>query len=179
MKKHVSGEPFTRIGINILGPDNVTAEGIKYILVISDYFTKWVQVYPIKDMEAKTVAEILLKEFISRMGLPVIIHSNQGRNFKSKLFQQMCGLFGIKKTRTTAFQPSSNGLVERFNRTLNEMLCTTAHENPLTWDRRVHLLSMVYRSTQHKSTGFSPNFIMFGKKLYMIMEVMMECQEPG
>ena len=59
-----------------------------------------------------TVVEILVKEFISRIGVPMIIHSDQGRKFELKLFQQMCGLFGIKKTRTTTFRPSSNGLVE-------------------------------------------------------------------
>ena len=77
LKKHVTGEPFARIGINILGPYNVTADGNKYILVVLDYFTKWVEVYPLRDVEAKTVAEILVKEFISRMGVPMIIHSHQ------------------------------------------------------------------------------------------------------
>ena len=102
MKKHVTGEPFARICINISGPYNVTAEGKKYILVVLNYFTKWVEVYPIRNMEAKTMAELFLKEFVSRMGVPIIIHFDQGRKF-AKLFQQMCGLFGIEKTKTTAF----------------------------------------------------------------------------
>ena len=74
-----------------------------------------------RDMEAKTVAEILIKKFIIRIEVPLIIHSDQGRNYESKLFQQMCGLFWIKKTRTTAFWPNSNRLVERFNKMLNEV----------------------------------------------------------
>ena len=102
----------------------------------------------------------------------MIIHSDQGRNFESKLFHQMCQLFGIKKTRTTAFKPSGNGLGERFNRTLNEMLCTTARENPLTWDQRIPLLMMAYRGTPHESTGFSPNFMVFGRELFMPIDVM-------
>ena len=67
-------------------------------------------------MEAKTAAEILVKESISRMRVPMIIHSDQGIHSDLKLFQQMHGLFRIKKTRTTVFQPSSNRLVVRFNR---------------------------------------------------------------
>ena len=77
-----------------------------------DYFTKWVEAYPIKEQEAKTVAEVFVKEFVSRKGIPMIIHSDQGRNFEYLLFHQMCQLFGIKKTRTTAFKPSENGLEE-------------------------------------------------------------------
>ena len=173
LRKHVTGEPFARVGIDISGPYNVTDEGNRYILVVSDYFTKWVEAYPLKDMEAKTVAETLVEEFICRMGVPMIIHSDQGRNFESKLFQQMCALFGIKKTRTTAFRPCSNGLVERYNRTLNEMLCTTVKESPFTWDKRIHLLTMAYRGTPHESTGFSPNFMVYGKELFMPVDVMM------
>ena len=173
LRKHVTGEPFTRVGIDISGPYNATGDGNKYILVVSDYFTKWVEAYPMRDMEAKTVAEVLVENFISRMGVPMIIHSDQGRNFESKLFKQMCDMLGVKKTRTTAFRPCSNGLVERFNRTLNEMLCTTTRENPLTWDKRIYLLTMAYRSTPHESTGFSPNYMVYGKELFMPIDVMM------
>ena len=172
LKKHVTGEPFTRVGIDISGPYTTTGDGNKYILVVSDYFTKWVEAYPMRDMEAKTVAEILVREFFCRVGVPMIIHSDQGRNFESKLFQQMCVLFGVKKTRTTAFHPAGNGLVERQNRTLNEMLCTTVKESPLNWDKRISLLTMAYRATPHESTGFSPNFLVYGKEMYMPIDVL-------
>jgi len=173
LRKTLTGEPFGRVGIDISGPYNPTAEGNKYILVISDYFTKWVEAYPMSNMEAHTVAEIVVTKWISRMGVPMVIHSDQGRNFESKLFKQMCDLLGVKKTRTTAFRPASNGLVERFNRTLNEMICTTVREGSLTWDKRVHLLTMAYRGTPHESTGFSPNFMVYGRELYMPIDVMM------
>jgi hypothetical protein len=173
LKKTVTGEPFARVGIDISGPYNPTPEGNKYILVISDYFTKWVEAYPMSNMEAHTVAEIMATKWISRVGVPTIIHSDQGRNFESKLFKQMCDLLGIKKTRTTAFRPESNGMVERFNRTLNEMIVTTVREGPLSWDQRIRFLTMAYRGTPHEATGFSPNFMVYGRELHFPVDVMM------
>ena len=124
LKKHVPGETFRRIEIYISGPYNAMSAGNKNILVISDYFTKWVEAYPMKNMEAGTVAEILVTEFISRMGVPMIIHSDQGRNFESKSFKQVCHLLGMKKTRTTGFHPAGNGLVEQMN---SECECDAVH----------------------------------------------------
>ena len=126
-----------------------------------------------KDMEAKTVAETLVEGFISRMGVPLIIHSDQSRHFESKLFKQMCNLLAIKKTRTTAFRPCSNGLIERYNRTLNEMLCAMVVEHPEAWDQVLPLLTMAYRGTPHKSTGFSPNFMAYGREIFMLVDVML------
>ena len=72
--------------------------------------------------EATTVAELLVREFICRFGVPLLIHSDQGRNFESELFAEMCRLLDIKKTRTTPYHPESDGMVERFNRTLEAQL---------------------------------------------------------
>lgn len=72
--------------------------------------------------EAIKVAEILVKEVVSRFGVPLSLHSDQGRNFESAAFSEMCSLLGIKKTRTTPLHPQSDGMVERFNRTLEARL---------------------------------------------------------
>ena len=93
IKKHVTGEPFVRVGIDIAGPYNTTNEANHYILVVSDYFTKWMEAYPHKDQEAHTMAEVFVREFVSRKGVPMINHSDQGRNFESKLLHQMYQLF--------------------------------------------------------------------------------------
>ena len=76
LKKIVTGELFAHIGTDISGPYNVSSSGNKYIMVVSEYFTNWVEAYPMKDMEANTVAETLVEALIRRMGLPMIIHSD-------------------------------------------------------------------------------------------------------
>ena len=91
MKVHKVGEPMQRIGMDILGPLPETYKGNKYILVVIDYFTRWTEAYAIKNQEARTVAEVLLENFVTRFGVPHVIHTDQGSNFESQLFaDQSC-----------------------------------------------------------------------------------------
>ena len=90
--------------------------------MVSDYFTKWVEAYALPDQTAQTVADVLVRDFICRFGAPTYLHSDQGKNFESHLLKEVCQLLGIKKTRTTAYHPQCDGQVERFNRTLLQML---------------------------------------------------------
>ena len=88
------GAPMERLGIDILGPMTQTRRGYRYVLVISDYFTRWAEAFAMKNIEAVTAADLLVdllvKEFICRYGIPRQIHSDQGRQFESDVFQQMC-----------------------------------------------------------------------------------------
>ncbi len=90
-----------------------------YILVVQDYFTKWVEAYPLRNDQAVTVAEFIVALWVCRYGAPLTLHSDQGTNFESEVFQTMCELLDIDKTRTTHFRPLSDGQVERFNATEN------------------------------------------------------------
>ena len=96
-----------------MGPLPTTESGQKYILVVGDYFSKWTEAFPLPNQEAKTVAEKLVHEVIARYGAPEKIHSDQGRNFEAQLFQEMCILFNMDKTRTSPYHPESDGMVER------------------------------------------------------------------
>ena len=80
-----------------------------YILVVSDYFTKWVEAFAMPNMEAVTVANIVAKEVVARFGVPSAIHSDQGKQFEGKVFTEMCRVLNIKKTRTTPYHPQSEG----------------------------------------------------------------------
>ena len=86
-------------------------------------------VFPIPNMEAVTVARILVHEVFTRFGIPEIIHSDRARQFESNLFQEMCKIHQIENTRTTAYHPQSDGVVERFNRTLTAMLSAFVSDN--------------------------------------------------
>ena len=115
-------------------------------------------------MEAATVAKILVEEVVARFGVPTYIHSDQGKQFESLLFQEMCRLLGIRKTRTTPYHPQSDGMVERFNRTLTTMLSAYVNEHHSDWDTFLPYVMMAYRSARHETTGFTPNKLMLGRE---------------
>ena len=169
-----SGFPMERIAIDILGEIPETPRGNKYIVVIGDYFTKWTEALPIPNMEACTVAKVLVENVLCRFGIPQVIHSDQGRQFESNLFQEMCKLLGIHKTRTTPYHPQSDGMVERFNRTLAAMLSAYVSENHRDWDEQLPYVTMAYRSTEHETTGMSPNMLMFGREVSTPLDLVYE-----
>ena len=159
-------EPLQRIAIDILGPlDPATARGNRYVLVVVDYLTKWSEAYPLANQTAETVAAILVEQFICRYGIPEQLHSDQGRNFESAIFTEMCSLLGIKKTRTTPLHPQSDGQTERMNRTLLDVLSKLVRENKSDWDQLLCYAMASYRSSVHSTTGETPNRLMLGREV--------------
>ena len=148
--------------MDIMGPLPETPRGNRYILVVGDYFTKWKEAYPLPDMEALSIAKVLVNEFICRFGVPDSIHTDQGKNFEAKVIQEICHLLGVTKTRTTPYHPQSDGLVERFNRTLLEMLSTTVADEH-DWDLSLPTLLLAYRTSVQETTGTTPFQLMFGR----------------
>ena len=165
------GYPMDRVAIDIKGPLPRTPRGNTVLLVVTDYFTRWVEAYPLANQQAETVAQHLVMEFIARLGCPLELHSDQGRNFESTLFAELNQLLGITRTRTSAYHPSGNGLVERFNHTLGQMMLSFIDLNKADWDLYIPLLTAAYRSTVHPATGFSPNFLMLGREVNLPVHV--------
>eukprot|EP00731_Ephydatia_muelleri_P037376 Em0453g3a len=157
-----ASRPLERITMDIMGPLPETPRGNCYILVVGDYFTKWKEAYPLPDMEALSIAKVLVNELICRFGVPDSIHTDQGKNFEAKVIQEIYHLLGVTKTRTTPYHPQSDGLVERFNRTLLEMLSTTVADEH-DWDLSLPTLLLAYRTSVQETTGTTPFQLMFGR----------------
>ena len=155
MKVHLTGEPMGRMGIDIQGPLPKTKNGNTVILVMQDYFTKWCEAVALPNQEATTVAKALAEHWVCKWGAPVRLHSDQGRTFESAVFAQLMELFGIKKTRTMALHPASNGLVERLNSTIAKILAVSVDKHPETWDEHLPYATMSYNSSKHATTKFT------------------------
>ena len=167
-----AGYPLQIVAVDILGPLPVTAQGNKYVLVACDCFTRWVEVYAIQNQEAVTVAKTLVDEMFCRFSPPEQLHSDQGRQFEADLLKEVCTLLQIHKTRTTAYHPHCNGLVERFNRTLLDMLSTVVKDHKMDWDQCIRRVCLAYNSSVHASTGYSPFYLMYGRQVNLPVDLM-------
>ena len=171
LKQIEVSEPFVFWAMDYMGPIKETARGNKHILVLMDHFTKWCEAFPTKDQRASTVAQILVSRVFSRFGPPTVLHSDQGRNFESILMHEIYNLMGIKKTRTTAYHPQCDGLVERQNRTLQSILSAFVSEHSTDWDEWLDQAVFAYNTSVHESTGLSPYELIFGRPARMPIEV--------
>ena len=166
-----TGAPMDCLATDILGPLPKTPRNNRYILVVTDHFSKWVEVLPIQDQTAATCAHVMLNEVISRFGCPLSIHSDQGRNYESNIFKELCQMLEIRKTRTSPKNPKGNAVAERFNKTLVRMIKAYLRGEQENWDLNLGCLASAYRSTVHESTGVTPNLIMLGREVRIPAEI--------
>ena len=171
MKIYLVGQPLERIAIDLQGPYPPSDKGNKYILVVGDYFTKWTHAIPLKTQESSYIARKLVNKVISIWGSPMELFSDRGSNFESQIFTEMCDLLGIHKTRSTVARPNSDGMVERANRTLENMISAFVSSNQKDWDKNLPLLTMAYNSSIHESTGFSPYALMYGREMNLPIDL--------
>jgi hypothetical protein len=173
LQKMTVGMPWERVGIDITGPHPKSRNGFTYILTLTDYFTKWADAFPIRNQEAGTVCKVLVERVFPYMDMPLQILTNRGSNFESPLFNELLQHLGIDHVRTTAYKPSTNGQVERFHRTLNSILGKVVAENQRDWDYHVPYAVAAYRATVNETTGYSPNFLVFGREVAAPIDILM------
>lgn len=155
---------FEKVYMDVVGPMNpVSYNGYKYILTIEDDLSKFVVAIPMYDQEAKTVAKIFVTNFICIYGVPQSIHTDQGSNFMSALFTEVCKILRIKKLNSTAYHPQSNA-VERYHRSLGEYFRNFCNKDPFSWDEWLPYACFTQNTTPHTMTNFMPYELVFGNK---------------
>jgi len=167
LQKVLTSAPLYIVAVDVLSGLPATPDGKKYILVLTDYFAKWACAFALPDAKASICVRVMYDGFFADFGLPHQLHSDLGKNFESKLFYELFLLAGVNKSHTTAFHPQSDGQTERMNRTLLQMLITTADDNSATWPQRLPTVVAAYCMTVHKTTGMTPNMAMLGREVMM------------
>ena len=166
--------PFQRIAVDIVGPIKPsTDKGNRYILTIIDYATRYPEAVPLRSIETTRVAEALVEVF-SRVGIPREILTDQGAQFTGDVMKEVSRLLSLKQLTTTPYHPACNGLVERFNGTLKQMLKRMCMERPKDWDRFIGPLLFAYRETPQASLGFSPFELLYGRTVRGPMAILKE-----
>ena len=157
--------PFKTMAADILGPVTLAKKSrARYILVMSDLFTKYAVTVALQDMTAVSVANAIVEEWIMKFGAPDVIHTDQGTNFNSELMHDICRIFMIDKTKTTPYHPQGNGQVERFNRVIADTLSKYCSEKPHEWDLYLPYVTFVYNTTVHRTIGATPYSMLYGRE---------------
>lgn len=159
----VPDQSLSKYGMDLLGPLKESDKGNIYIMVLTDYLTKWPEAVALPDKSAKTVCEALV-EIFCRLGIPTTVITDQGREFCNKVNDSMCRLLGITHKVTSPYHPQGNGLTERFNKTLTNCLIKYVNSKQTDWDIFLPTILFANRTSKNRATNATPYELVYGKE---------------
>ncbi|XP_077548537.1 uncharacterized protein LOC144161810 [Haemaphysalis longicornis] len=167
MKSVESRFPWQIAACDVMGPYPRSVKGNRYLLVVTDHFSKWVELYALRKLDSKLIWDKLLDTF-TRFGFPEQLITDNATYFTSKNFVDTCSVLGVVHKKTTPYHPQAN-ITERVNRNLKMMLVafTERHKD---WDARLSEMAFATRTTVNRSTGFTPAALLFGRDLCFPVE---------
>jgi len=154
--------PFHCVGVDVIQFPKSQSRN-QNAIVFTDYLTKWPEVFTTKDQTALTIAELFVEEIVCRHSVPSQLLSDHGAAFLSRLMMEICNLLGVKKINTTAYHPQTNGLTERFNRMLTDMLAKRVEKNRRDWDTHLPFVLLAYQASMQESIKESPIYLLYGR----------------
>ena len=162
----VLDKPWQRIAIDLVQPlsgNTRTKKGNRYILTCMDFTTRYPEAFPLRRATAEAIAEKLL-ELFSRFGVPQEILSDNGP-LTGSLMKELFQLLDITHIKTTPYRPQTNGMLERWHRTLKTMLSKLTDQGQKDWDKWLPFVLFASRDSPHAATGFSPFELLFGREV--------------
>ena len=140
---------------------------IRNVMVMQDHFSKYVVAYVVKDQTARTAAETLRNGYFRLFGAPPYLVSDQGKAFTGHLITNLCEVYGVQKLRTSPYHAQTNGQVERMNQTIIRMIGKLEQDKKARWSEHLPEILSAYNGTRSTVTGYSPYFLLFGRKARM------------
>ena len=140
---------------------------IRNVMVMQDHFSKYVVAYVVKDQMACTATEMLRNGYFGLFGAPAYLVSDQGKAFTGHLISNLCELYWVQKLRTSPYHAQTNGQVERMNQTIIRMIGNLEQDKKARWSEHLPEMLSAYNGTRSAVTGYSPYFLLFGRKSRM------------
>ncbi len=157
-------EPGHTLGIDLMGPFPSSKKQNNYLLVTVDYYTKWLEMFLLRDAKTQKIVKILREEIFTRWGVPKFLVSDRGPQFTSSLLGDLCKTWGCVQRLTTSYHPQAN-LTERINRTVKTMIAAYVGQQHQTWDQWLPEFRYAINTAQQESTGKTPAEIMLGRQV--------------
>jgi transposase InsO family protein len=155
-------EPNQRIHADLFGPLKTNDGDKKFILCVTDTFTKYVELVVLPNKEALTVATGILNRWICRFGLPLEIFTDQGKEFTNKMAEHLFAALHIRHSTTSAYHPQCNSQAEVCNKTIAKYLAAFVDDSTLDWELYVPAMMFTYNASYHHSVKATPFSLTFG-----------------
>ena len=167
--------PFEKWGINFIGPIfSVSSRKKRYIILATDYATKWVEAKATRKNDAETSVNFLFEEILMRFGHPLELVSDRGTHFLNDVIVDLTDKYLIKHRKTTPYNPKANGLTERANGIIGKILNKMVSAHKTDWDQKLPSAVHAYNTTEKTTTGKTPYFLVFGKEAVHGIELEVE-----
>ena len=154
--------PNERVHIDLFGPLKTSHEGKKYVMVMTDAWSKIVELAALPNKQADTVAKCFFERWICRYSVPLVVVSDNGKEFANELFTELSGLLGFQQNKTSPYHPASNSSAESFNRSMKKYLrAMLVDSNTLDWESWLPVLQLSYNTHVHRSTLESPFWLTY------------------
>lgn len=170
-----TSRPNEMLGVDVMGPLPKSTKRHEYLLVFVDYFSRWVELFPMRQATAQTIAEIWRREVLTRWGVPDYILSDRGTQFVSALFTELCAKWNVTHKLTTAYHPQTN-MTERVNRTLKCMIASFVEDNHKGWDLYLPEFRFALNTGVQETIGMSPAELHLGRKLQSPLDKLLHGQ---
>lgn len=153
--------PFQLLAIDLIGPLTPSKKSNRWILVISDWFTKYVMLFPLRSSKSPYVNKCIEKVFLEH-AVPQIIICDNGKQFIGHSFKKLCNTYEVQKIWYTPFYSPQCNFVERNNRTIETVIRSYVSEHR-TWDEEILKIQRAINTAKHEVTGHSPSFLVYGR----------------
>lgn len=169
------GKPFDQVGMDLLGPFPLSSSGNRWIIVATDYLTRYAETKALPRGTASEVAQFFIQGIVLRHGAPSHVITDRGKAFTAQLIEDVFKLSCTTHRRTTAYHPQTNGLTERLNKTMTDMLSMYVDVQHKTWDEILPYVTFAYNTATQETTRFTPFYLVYGREAQTMLDAMLPC----